>query len=465
MKKQIFIYDKNKESLDFLNGFFNNNPSYTSTVFTNIRELRKKLKSSPPYAVIAGSPTYIDRLSPREAGFPVIAMVSRDVAKGMRSVVKNDVECYLLAPYMKEDLEYKLKGFGKRNECLTALYQEKEDLETLADLAYSLSSTLDPEEVLYLIVRKISDLIPVSRCSILSVSFGEDRYAKVVSTFESHLIKHITLDIRKYPEIEKALRTRKAVVVKDAMNDPLMKKVRKHIEPLGIKSILVIPIIFRDEVIGTLFLRTSRKEHDFTEREINLCQRIAKASANALNNAFLFERVKTEKAELKKLAITDFLTGIYNVRYFYHRLSDEFSRAHRYETSLSCIMFDIDYFKKINDSYGHRTGDIVLREFAMLIKAHIRQSDVLARYGGEEFILLLPHTDVKGAVSEAERLSEAVRRHKFKGIKSTERITISTGVASYPDERIKTQDTLINFADDALLKAKQGGRDKIVVYK
>ncbi|MGD2079863.1 MAG: sensor domain-containing diguanylate cyclase [Nitrospirota bacterium] len=463
MKRQVFIYDRNKESLDFLKGFFKGNPGYTATFFTNVKDLKKAVRSSAPYAVIVGSPTCLDRLKPGEAEYPVLAMVSNDVAKGMRSVVRNGVETYMLSPYVAEDIEYKLNVLGKRSDGVAALYQEKEDLETVVDLTYKLSSTLDPEEVLYLIVRKISEIIPVSRCSILSISFGEERFARVVSTFESHQIKHITLDIGKYPEIDKALKTRQAVIIKDALHDPLMKKVRKIIEPLGIRSIMVIPIIFRDEVIGTLFLRTSRKGHTFTEREVKLCDRIAHASANALNNAFLFEKVKTEKAELKKLSITDFLTGVYNVRYFYHRLSEEFSRAQRYGTDLSCIMFDIDYFKNINDTYGHRTGDMVLREFAMLVKALVRQSDVLARYGGEEFILLLPHTNKENSIVEAERLASAVRKHKFKGLKARERITISIGIASYPDDRIKTQDTLINFADDALLKAKQGGRDRIAV--
>jgi two-component system cell cycle response regulator len=459
------VYDRNKEALEFLKDFFKGSSSYIGEFFTNVRELKKEIKSAPPYAIIAGSPTYVDRVCPCDAGASVIAMVSRDVAKGMRGVVKNDLEYYLLAPYNKQDLAYKLKAFTKKNECMEALYQEKEDLATIADLTYNLTSTLDPEEVLYITVRKISDIIPVSRCSILSVGFGEIRFAKVVSTFESYSIKNLTLDINKYPEVEKALKTKRSVIVKDAMKDPLMRKVKRYIEPLGIRSIAVIPIIFRDEVIGTLFLRTSKKKHNFTEREITLCQRIAEASSNALNNAFLFEKIRSERAELKKLAITDFLTGVYNVRYFYHRLSDEFSRAVRYETPLSCIMFDIDFFKRINDSYGHRTGDMVLREFATVVKDLVRKSDVLARYGGEEFIILLPHTTPEGAYAEAERLSSVIKNYRFKGIKSSDRITISTGIASYPDKRIKSQDELINFADDALLKAKNAGRDRVVVYE
>ncbi len=465
MTKSVLVYEKNKESLEFLREYFKGNHTFSASFFTNLKDFNRALRSEQPFAIITGSPECLDRVGKAKADTPIIAMVSKDLTRGMRSVVRNDIEYYLLRPYVRSDLDYKLKALERRTAYIEALSQEKEDLETVANLTYSLSTTLDPDEILYMIVKKISENIPVTRCSILSISFGEDKVAEVVSTFESHTIKHITLDINKYPEIEKALHTKRAVVVKDAMKDPLMKKVRKIIKPIGISSIAVIPIIFRDEVIGTLFLRTSRKGHSFTEREIKLCNNIATASANSLNNAFLFEKIKSERAELKKLAITDFLTGLYNIRYFYLRLSDEFGRASRYETPLSCIMFDIDFFKKINDTYGHRTGDMVLREFASLVKAHVRNTDVLARYGGEEFIVLLPHTNVKGAVTEAERIASVIKNHQFRGMKPSERITVSMGIASYPDKRISSQDGLITLADDALLKAKQRGRNRIIVSK
>ena len=173
--------------------------------------------------------------------------------------------------------------------------------------------------------------------------------------------------------------------------------------------------IFRDEVIGTLLLRTSKTGRTFTEREIRLCTAIANASANALYNAFLYDRVVREKTLLQRLAITDYLTGIYNIRYFYKRLEEEFSRAERYITPLSCMMFDIDHFKKINDTYGHRIGDIVLREFAQLVKSHTRKADIFARYGGEEFIMLLPQTILKGAMDKAELIRKAVKKYQFMG--------------------------------------------------
>jgi diguanylate cyclase (GGDEF)-like protein len=243
-----------------------------------------------------------------------------------------------------------------------------------------------------------------------------------------------------------------------------MKEVRDIIAPIGIRSIIVVPVVFRTEVIGTLLLRTSRKSHMFTKREIKLLIALASASANALYNAFLYEKLDKEKTRLEKLAITDYLTGIYNIRYFYNRLEEEFSRSERYKQPLSCLMLDIDHYKRINDHYGHRIGDIVLREFAQLVKRHTRKSDLFARYGGEEFILLLPQTSMKGALIEAERLRMIVKEHQFKPLDKEHGVTVSVGVSCAPHKKMKNYDDLINLADNALFQAKQKGRDQSVVY-
>ncbi len=192
---------------------------------------------------------------------------------------------------------------------------------------------------------------------------------------------------------------------------------------------------------------------------------IANTSANALYNAILFEQVEDEKSRLEKLAITDYLTGVYNVRYFYHHIIEEFNRSERYVFPISCVMLDIDYFKKINDEFGHRTGDQVLKEFAGLLKRNSRKSDVLARYGGEEFIILMPQTSLEGALAEAERIRQSVKDHKFRSIKNKRNITVSIGLSYFPHPAVKTHDELITFADNALFDAKNSGRDKVVVYQ
>jgi len=465
--KTIFVYEKDRESTEFLEGYFKGHKQYRVRFFTKYKDLRKRLSAETPDAFIVGSPVCLDILKPGPAiSQNVIAALSKkNLPKGLRCVVNNGVEHYLYPPYQKYDLEYKLKIIENKSEYMKTIFQEKKDVEAISGITHLLSSTLDPQEILYMIVKRLSEIIPVTRCSILSVDFSGSRTADVVSTFEDPSIEDLTLDLDKYPEIRKAISTKKAVVVRDATRDPLMKGVREIIKPLDVRSIVVIPVLFRSEVIGTLFLRTSRRAHVFTDREIRLCQGVANASANALNNAFLFHKVQSERAKLEKLAITDFLTGIYNIRYLYHRLEDEFSRAVRYKSPLSCVMLDIDHFKKINDTYGHRTGDIVLREFSGMVKKHVRKSDVFARYGGEEFIMILPLTDLKGAMTEARRISRVVKEHRFAPLKPGDAITVSLGVSSYPNRKIKIQDDLISLADDALMQAKLGGRDRIVVNK
>jgi diguanylate cyclase (GGDEF)-like protein len=378
--------------------------------------------------------------------------------------VKSDVECYLLKPFYKEEFDQKLKILVDRRNWIENLYEVNDDFYALLELATLASSTLKPKELLYLIVKKISDIIKVTRCSMISIGVENQRFANVVSSFENPNIRNLQIDLQKYPEIRKALSVKKVVVIKDAQKDPLMKEVRDIIAPIGIRSIIVVPVVFRTEVIGTLLLRTSRKSHMFTKREIKLLIALASASANALYNAFLFEKLDKEKTRLEKLAITDYLTGIYNIRYFYNRLEEEFSRSERYKQPLGCLMLDIDHFKMINDHYGHRIGDIVLREFAQLVKRHTRKSDLFARYGGEEFILLLPQTSMKGALIEAERLRMIVKGHQFKPLDKEHGVTVSVGVSCAPHKKMKNYDDLINLADNALFQAKQKGRDQSVVY-
>ena len=194
------------------------------------------------------------------------------------------------------------------------------------------------------------------------------------------------------------------------------------------------------------------------------CRTVANTSANALYNAFLYEKSENEKARLGKLAITDFLTELYNTRYLYHRLDEEVSRARRYNMPISCLMMDIDLFKRINDTYGHKAGDRVLKEFSHLLKSNVRKTDILARYGGEEFIILLPNTSIEGSVTEAERLSLCIRRHQFKSLGSKRAVTVSIGVATLPHKDIAASDDLITCADTALFKAKKAGRGKVIVY-
>jgi diguanylate cyclase (GGDEF)-like protein len=168
-------------------------------------------------------------------------------------------------------------------------------------------------------------------------------------------------------------------------------------------------------------------------------------------------------SKVEILAITDPLTELYNRRHFEAIIEKEFNKTVRYKTPTSCLLIDIDHFKSINDEYGHRTGDKVLKEIANLIKNCLRKVDTVARWGGEEFIVLLPETDKEQAVKAASRIIDTIRNHEFADI--SEKITASIGIASVPESNIESAEKLINVSDNALYEAKTRGRNRIEVAK
>lgn len=166
---------------------------------------------------------------------------------------------------------------------------------------------------------------------------------------------------------------------------------------------------------------------------------------------------------LGSAAHTDALTKIYNKRYLMEVLEVEFKRAKALHTDFSVLFFDLDHFKKVNDTYGHDAGDVVLKEFASLIRAnHIRPKDVFARYGGEEFIILLGNTGLKDAADIAERIRSAVETHAFLYEGKRMAVTTSMGVAELKTG-IESASTLLKQADQALYAAKTSGRNRVVL--
>lgn len=461
--KKIAALVRKKKTTDFLKAFFLNKRMYKPSYFQEAGAFLEYINKHES-AVVISEDLFLPVISDKTTRFPVIVIITGKVKKGLEAAITHNADSYIYAPYLEKDLEYKLEKIILARDEFDSMKREIWELGIRAEFYQLLSATLDPRELLYKIVKKIADIMPVSRCSIISVDWLH-KAAFVVASHEDPNIAGIRLNLKKYPEIAAALSSKEPVVINDISKDPVMRKVREIVLLLGIKSILVIPIMFHKKVIGTLFLRTSSTGRIFHPSEIRLLNTIASLSASALHNAFLFEQVEDEKTRLEKLAITDYLTGIYNIRYFYHRIIEEFNRSERYNYSMSCLMIDIDHFKKVNDKYGHRGGDLILKEFARMLKRFSRKSDVLARYGGEEFIIMLPQTPANGAFAEAERIRASVKNYKFKSLKNKAGITVSIGISCCPHPEVKAHDDLIAFADNALFEAKNSGRDRVVICK
>ncbi len=172
--------------------------------------------------------------------------------------------------------------------------------------------------------------------------------------------------------------------------------------------------------------------------------------------------LKAKIAELERITIIDNLTGLYNQRYLYDTLMREYNRCERFNLKLSFIMLDIDNFKDVNDTYGHQHGDIVLMEIARLLQTTLRGYDFAVRYGGDEFIIVLSQNTVIGAHIVAERVRKIIEESlALKELNGGNCITVSIGVATYPEDTASGYESLINKADNALYRAKREGRNRV----
>jgi len=168
--------------------------------------------------------------------------------------------------------------------------------------------------------------------------------------------------------------------------------------------------------------------------------------------------------QMYESALRDGLTKAFNKKYFTDRLESELTFAIRHASALALVMFDIDHFKKVNDSYGHQAGDHVLSEIAALLTTALRAEDVFARYGGEEFAVICRGIDVTQAQVVAERMRKAVEKHRFVHEGTLIPVTISIGVAGLPDAQVKDATDLVARADRALYGSKHGGRNRVTVH-
>lgn len=203
---------------------------------------------------------------------------------------------------------------------------------------------------------------------------------------------------------------------------------------------------------------------DFDARGVLLAACVPMIVATLMSLQFLkmVFQLDAAEAELKKLAITDELTGIYNRRYFLDSAEREMARALRFGKPFSCILLDIDGFKRINDGYGHNTGDEILKAVASTCLRHCRKIDTFARYGGDEFYFLLPECTQEEAKTFAERIRWAVERIRFEYEKQPVPVTASLGVQTFkgPEDSL---DRLLIRTDSAMYAAKQAGKNKVSV--
>lgn len=242
------------------------------------------------------------------------------------------------------------------------------------------------------------------------------------------------------------------------LEEPPKTTVSKHQDivvdiPLRSKE-FTVPLISKEKCLGVMSVSNILSQQKISNEEIKLLISLTDQMGMAIENAILFE-------EVERLSVTDSLTGLYVMRYFRERLSEEIYRSERYQGQLSVLIFDIDDFKKFNDSYGHPFGDTILKKVAELVTANIRKIDIPCRYGGDEFIIMLPQSSKEEATTIAIRLQQEINNCQIEVTpKESIKFTVSIGIAVYPEDA-KTEEDLIKKADQALYYAKSHGKNQI----
>ena len=214
------------------------------------------------------------------------------------------------------------------------------------------------------------------------------------------------------------------------------------------------PLLSEDEITGCIVARSTLDK--LSKRDISYLEQLTRQSAITINRANAYSKVL-------QYATLDALTNLNNRRQFEIRLKQEIATTKRQKNPLCAMMIDIDFFKKVNDTYGHASGDIVLKTVASIIKQELRESDIPARYGGEEFAILLPYTHIDEAKIVSERLRSAVEKTQISLDKKNINVTISMGLAEFSQD--ETGEDLFKRADEALYQAKESGRNRVCINK
>lgn len=263
-----------------------------------------------------------------------------------------------------------------------------------------------------------------------------------------NLLNDVCYDFFRNMEEQKTIKDSKFEVVKMLLG----KEMEYQISDFASK--IIIPLVFDRKLIGGIcfYTRANINYSSFGYFDIMISELLA-----------IF-KMKYQYTEKEFMSVLDGLTGLYNRRQFEIGIDQEFNRTKRHPADFSLAIMDIDFFKKVNDTYGHQYGDYVLKTVADLLKKSFRKTDMLYRYGGEEMVVIMPETNIEGATIPVQRLRSMVENYDFdyNGVKS--RVTISIGLTMNYQE-FSDAASLLKSADDALYKAKESGRNRVVLYE
>ena len=354
-------------------------------------------------------------------------------------------------PKIVEMFSRQIVNILNRRRIYSQLQKEHLMLRKLKDGGTRLIASLKIDDIAPSLIDAVYSIAPQERVSIALFTPKGEQF-EMVRQIGFALSEGSTFDLGT-TRIGLVARSREPDYISDLRNE------RSPVLPFKIHdegSLFIMPLSYEKELLGILIF-LSPIPNAIRPYQIELLKVLGNQAASSLANAKFH-------AEIERMAITDGLTGLFNHRNFQEKLAAEFRRLERFSAPLSLLLIDIDFFKKINDSYGHPAGDEVLRGVARVIRETVRSVDIPARYGGEEFAALLPGTNHEGALKMAERLRESIEKTRFPFEGKELRVTVSIGAATSPHDAVAKEE-LVEKTDKALYYAKRNGRNRCVPWK
>jgi diguanylate cyclase (GGDEF)-like protein len=405
----------------------------------------------------------LDALKKLDATIPVIIMTDRETKLDYEKIIFAGTEGLVTRPYRTEYFKKIIaKAIRRREDVLAkmkavaSLKQKIQELQALNEIVQAISSALKPKEILRIIMEKTADLIKAEGWSVLLLDHAQGELVFEAAAGEAgkkllglrlKIGQGVAGWVAKYGQ---------SLIVSDVTKDPRFYSGVDKKTKFITKSILCVPMRSRDKIIGVVEVVNKIGGEPFTPDDLEIFENLVAHVTIALQNAAMYRK-------MEEASLIDDLTKLYNVRFCNKYLDQYFDGRKTVKAIISLVFLDIDFFKLVDDNYGHLVGSETLRYVGERIKRVVRNEDIVVRYGGDEYIVILPNTDKKTAKVIAERIRKEINQEPFYAFNNKKfKISVTLGIATYPDDA-KTRDDLIGKADKAMYEGKLSGRDKVVL--
>ena len=432
---------------------------------TNLEDIKKRLRKKKYDILILDSSAMkiIERLRKLDNTIPIILIADKSIKIDHEKLIFIGAEGLVTRPYRAEFFKKVVAKAIKRRKvvlsnmkAMASLKQKIQELQTLNEIVQAISSSLKPKEILRIIMEKTADLIKAEGWSVLLLDREQGELVFEAAAGEAGK-KLLGMRLKIGQGVAGwVARYGQSLIVSDVTKDPRFYSGVDKKTKFITKSILCVPMRSRDKIIGVVEVVNKIGGEPFTPDDLEIFENLVAHVTIALQNAAMYRK-------MEEASLIDDLTQLYNVRFCNKYLDSYLDGRRTPKGVISLIFLDIDFFKLVDDNYGHLVGSETLRYVGERIKRVVRNEDVVIRYGGDEYIVILPNTNKKTATVIAERIRKEVNQEPFYAFNNKKfNISVTLGVASYPDDA-KTRDDLIGKADKAMYEGKLSGRDKVVL--